>query len=102
MVLSRLSFVVLRLSSTGLELRALSVLSAAHRRFANELMCKKVEVPVVLATQKRKSTECKKYKKFKLPKVSTAKLRRQQTFQSRWVADCTDRAVKAKIVIEIL
>ena len=35
-----------------------------------------VEIPVVLASEKRKSTECKKYRKLKLPKVFTPKLQR--------------------------
>ena len=39
------------------------------------------------------------YKKFTLPKVSTAKLRRQQDTQSDW-ADTADGAVKSKLVIE--
>ena len=53
---------------------------------------------MVLASEKRKSTECKKYRKFKLPKISTAKLVRQQDTQSGWVI--ADGAVKSKLVIE--
>ena len=59
-----------------------------------------LEIPVVLSSEKRKSTECKKYRKFNVPKVSTVKLRRQQTVQTRWRAESSDASVKSKLVIE--